>query len=179
MPITQISMSEARSSSKRRLAFSSLPVSQSAACTLCNQLHTQLSSPKSWKNDSCQQFAQSLDISEYSLICHPYRNDITRLTKDPSHHPRWEKCRVTECIIPQCKNTFFSKCSIPHDDIIQCLTSARENIPPNLVSTTTIWYTMYISQHKHTGAVLQKQSTRPCPNTERIQSYLAENTGYI
>ena len=125
-------MTEARSSSKRKLAFSSAPVSQSTACTLCNQLHTQLSSPNSWKNNSCQQLAQSLNISGHSLVCRPCRNDITRLTTDPSHCPRWEKCRVSECTIPQCKNTFFSKCSIPYDDIVRCLTLARENIPPNL-----------------------------------------------
>ena len=167
-------MSKARSSSKRWLTFSSPPVSRSAACTLCNQLHTQLPSPNSWQNDSCRQFAQSLDISQYSLVCCPCCNDITRLTNDPSHRPRWEKCRVTECKIPQCKNTFFSKCSILHDDIIQCLTLARENIPPNLDIPAPLckhhWYTVYISQHKHTcptcGAVLQKQSARPCPNTE-------------
>ena len=93
-------MSEARSSSKRQLTFSSPPVSRSAACTLCNQFHTQVSSPNSWKNDSCRQFAQSLDISGHCLVCRPCCNDITRLKKDPSHRPRWEKCRVTECTIP-------------------------------------------------------------------------------
>ena len=111
------------------------PVSQSTTCTLCSQSHTQLSSPNSWKNDSCQQLALSLEISGRSPVCRPCRNDITRLMKDPDHRPRWEKCKITntECIIiPQCNNTFFSKCSIPHDDIVQHLMLAGENVPSNL-----------------------------------------------
>ena len=181
-------MTEARSSSKRKLAFSSPPVSQSTACTLCNQLHTQLSSPNSWKNNSCQQLAQSLNISGHSLVCRPCRNDITRLTTDPSHCTRWENCRVSECTIPQCKNTFFSKCSIPYDDIVRCLTLARENIPPNLAIPVPLCkhhyhlvYNTYQPTQTHCptcGAVLQKQSARPCPNTERIQSYLVDKRSY-
>ena len=69
-----------------------------------------------------RQIAMSLQLSAHSLVCRPCRNDTTRLTKDPDHHPRWEKCQITECVIPECKNTFFSNCSIPSEDILQCLT---------------------------------------------------------
>ena len=122
-------MSDTERSSRRRLTFSSPPVSQATACTLCKRLHTQLYSPNSRKNDNCRQIAMSLQLSAHSLVCRPCRNDITRLTKDPNHHPRWEKCQITECVIPQCKNTFFSNCSIPSDDILQCLKLKGENIP--------------------------------------------------
>ena len=44
--------------------------------------------------------ASDVDISGHCLVCRPCCNDITRLKKDPSYRPRWEKCRVTECTIP-------------------------------------------------------------------------------
>ena len=123
-------MTECRSSSRRRL-FTSPPVSQCTVCNLCSQQHTNLSSPKSWRDEGCQQLALSLDISGDSLVCHPCRNDIARLKNDPSYCPRWEKNKISGCVIPQCENTFFSKCNIPIPDIFQCLTLASENVPPN------------------------------------------------
>ena len=58
----------------------------------------------------------------------------------PDHRPRWEKSKITntECIIPQCNDTFFSKCSIPHDDIVQCLKLAGENVPSNLAGVSLL-----------------------------------------
>ena len=112
----------------------------------------------------------------------PCRNDITRLTKDPEHHPRWEKCQITECVIPQCKNTFFSNCSVPSDDILQCLTLKGENIPPQLevyllhfANTIT---TLSQLNCQTCCAVLRKQNARPCPDPETIRTYLEETTGY-
>ena len=115
-------MTEARGSSRRRLAFTTPPVSQSTAtaCSLCNQVHTTLSSPISWRDECCRELALTLGITEQSLVCRPCRNDITRLRKDPCHIPRWEKERVRECAVSQCKNNFFSKCNIPMSDIVHC-----------------------------------------------------------
>ena len=181
-------MSDTERSSRRRLTFSSPPVSQSTACTLSKHLHTQLSSPNSWKNDSNRQIAVSLQLSAHSLVGRPCRNDITRLTKDPDHHPRWEKCQITECVIPQCENTFFSNCSIPCEDILQCLTLKGENIPSELeipASFCKHHYHMVYNTYQPTQlncqtccAVSRKQNARPCPDPETIRTYLEETTGY-
>ena len=50
-------------------------------------------------------------------MCRPLR-------KDPSHCPRWEKCKINGCSIPQCENMFFSK---------QSLEAAGENTIPDTV----------------------------------------------
>ena len=178
----------ASGNSRRRLNFTSPPVSQSNTCTLCSQVHTQLSSPNSWKNNSCRQLALSLNISEHSPVCRPCRNDITRLIRDPDHHPRWEKRIISECIIPECKNSFFSKCSIPLDDIVKCLRLAGENIPSKVEIPAAFCkhhYHMVYNIYQPTqtncptcSAVLQKQNARLCPDVKTIRTYLAENTGY-
>ena len=140
------------------------------------------------ENDSCRQIAMSLQLSVHSLVCRPCRNDITRLTKDPDHHPRWEKCQITECVIPECKNTFFSNCSIPSEDILQCLTLKGENIPPQLEVPAPFCkhhYHMVYNTCQPTQlncqtccAVLRKQNARPCPDPETIRTYLEETIGY-
>ena len=178
-------MSDAGSCSRRRLTFSSPPVSQSTACTLCKRLHTQLSSPNSWKNDGCWQIAVSLQLSAHRLVCRPCCNDITRLTKDPDHHPRWEKCQITECVIHECKNTFFSNCSIiPSEDILQCRTLIFLHNSRHLLrfaNTITTWcITCQPTQLNCQTwcAVLRKRNARPCPDSETIRTYLEEMTGY-
>ena len=155
---TDTQMTEAKGSSRRRLAFTSPPASQCIACSVCSQQHVNLSCPNSWKDEDCQHLTLSLGISGHSIVCHPCRNDISRLKTDPSHCPRREKKKISGCaflslISPCCeeteisrpflfshasekweksKNTFFSKCYLPIPDITQCLTVAGGNIPPNL-----------------------------------------------
>ena len=182
-------MTEARGSSRRRLAFTTPPVSQSTAtaCSLCNQVHTTLSSPISWRDECCRELALTLGITEQSLVCRPCRNDITRLRKDPCHIPRWEKERVRECAVSQCKNNFFSKCNIPMSDIVHCLELAGESIPSQLDTAPPLCkhhYHMVYNAHKPTqthcptcGTGLQINS-RPCPDPTTIRLYLAEKTGY-
>ena len=181
-------MTEAKGSSRRRLAFTSPPVSQCIACSLCSQQHVHLSSPNSWKDEDCQHLALSLGISGHSFVCRPCRNDISRLKTDPSHCPRWEKNKISGCAIPQCKNTFFSKCYLPIPDITQCLTVAGENIPTNLDTVLPLCKHHYLVVYntykpKQTrcptcGTGLHKQNTRTCPDVASISMYLAEKTGY-
>ena len=156
-------MNEARVSSRRRLAFTTPPVSQptATACSVCNQIHTNLSSPISWRDECCRELAITLGITEHSLVCRPCRNDIARLRNDPSHCPRWEKERISaECAVTQCKNKFFSKCYISMSDIVQCLELSGERIPseldtaPPFANTITIWYTIHTSQPKHTAQLV-------------------------
>ena len=152
-------MAEAKSSSsRRRLAFTSPPVSQCIACSLCNQQHTNLSSPNSWKDESCQQLSLSLGISELSLVCRPCRNDIARLKRDPSHLPRWEKNKISGCVIPQCENKFFSKCNIPIPAIVQCLRLASENVPHNLDGAPSL-----CKHHYHVVYNTYKPTQPHCP----------------
>ena len=180
-------MTECRSSSRRRL-FTSPPVSQCTVCNLCSQQHTNLSSPKSWRDEGCQQLALSLDISGDSLVCRPCRNDIARLKNDPSYRPRWEKNKISGCVIPQCENTFSSKCNIPIPDIFQCLTLASENVPPKLDAAPPLCkhhyhvvYNTYKPTQTHCPTCytwFHKQNARPCPDVASIATYLAEKTGY-
>ena len=174
-------MAEAKCSSKRRL------FTGTATCSLCNQQHTNLSSPNSWKDEGCQQLALSLDISGQSVVCRPCRNDIARLKKEPRHFPRWEKNRINSCAIPDCNNTFSSKCNIPVTDIVECLTSAREKIPPNLETPPPLCkqhYHVVYNTYRPTqtncptcGTWLNKQNTQPCPDVATI-TYLVEKTVY-
>ena len=181
-------MATTRGSSRRRLAFTTPPVSQSTACSVCKQVHTSLSSPDSWKDEGCRQLAISLDISGHNLVCRPCRNDMARLMKNPSHCPRWEKDKISGCAIPQCKDPFFSKCNIPNSDIVQCLTIAGENIPSKLDIAPPLCkhhYHVVYNVHKPTqthclacSTGLQKGS-RPCPDAASITMYLADKTGTI
>ena len=101
-------MSAVRGSSKRWLAFTTPQVSQPAtACSLCNQIHTNLSTPVSWRDESCMELVTTLGITDASLVCLPCRKDISRLKKDPCHCPRWEKEKISGCSIPLCRNRFF------------------------------------------------------------------------
>ena len=125
-------MSEDNARSRRRLTFSSESVSQSKSCALCHQLHTQLSSPQSWKNERCQRLALDLHLQPHSVVCHACRNCISRMTKDPSRKPRWEKQKHIKCSVLHCDRKFFSHCGIPLDDIVKCLMQKGESVPTNL-----------------------------------------------
>ena len=99
-------MTEARGS-RRRLAFTTPSVSQptATACSVCNQMHTNLSTPISWRDEDCRELALTLGITEHNLVCRQCRAWVR---KDPSHCPRWEKEKISECAIPHCRNKFFS-----------------------------------------------------------------------
>ena len=177
-------MTEAKGSSRRRLVFTSPPVSQCIACSLCSQQHVNLSCPNSWKDEDCQHPALSLGISGHSFVCGPCRKDISQLKNNPSHCPRWEKNKISGCVIPQCKNTFFSKCYLPIPDITQCLTMEGENIPTNLDTVLPLCkrdYHMVFNTYKPKqthcptcGTGLHKQNARTCPDVTSISIYLAE-----
>ena len=110
-------MSAVRSSSKRRLAFTTPQISQPA--TACNQVHTKLCTPMSWR---CRELVTTLGINA-SLVC-PCRKDISRFKIDPCHCPRWEKENISACSIPLCRNKFFA--NLPMSDIAQCLELAGD-----------------------------------------------------
>ena len=92
------------------------------------------------------------------------------------------------CVIPQCENTFFSKCNIPIPDIFQCLTLASENVPPKLDAAPPLCkhhyhvvYNTYKPTQTHCPTCytwFHKQNARPCPDVASIATYLAEKTGY-
>ena len=121
------------------------------------------------------------------MVCRPCRNDIARLRKDPCHCPRWEKERISECAVLQCRNKSFSKCNIPMSDIVLCLELAGESVPSQLDTAPSLCkhhYHMVYNAHKPTqthcptcGTGLQRNSLS-CPDPTSIRLYLAEKTGY-
>ena len=179
-------MATTRGSSRRRLAFTTPPVSQSTACSVCKQVHTSLSSPDYWKDEGCRQLVISLDISGHNLVCRPCRNDMARLMKIPVIVLGGRRIKLVGVPFLSA-DPFFSKCNIPNSDIVQCLTIAGENIPSKLDIAPPLCkhhYHVVYSVHKPTqthcpacSTGLQKDS-RPCPDAASITMYLADKTGY-
>ena len=105
-------------------------------------------------DEFCRELALTLGITEQSLVCRPCRNDIARLRKDPCHCPRWEKERISECAVLQCRNKSFSKCNIPMSDIVLCLELAGESVPSQLDTAPSLCkhhYHMVYNAHKPRG----------------------------
>ena len=83
---------------------------------LCHGQYSQMSEPKSWKNKQAQAIIRSLQLAPDCHISHPCRNDITRLTKNPDHQPRWAKPPQSVCCLPGCNETTFSQSKMATQD---------------------------------------------------------------
>ena len=82
-------------------------------CGLYQGHHAQMSEPRTWKSEQAQLTARTLNIETSQIVCRPCRDDITRLAKNPNHHPRWIR-KLSVCSMQDCKMTFNIqiKCSL-------------------------------------------------------------------
>ena len=71
-------------------------------CGLYQGHHAQMSEPRTWKSEQAQLTARTLNIETSQIVCRPCRDDITRLAKNPNHHPRWIR-KLSVCSMQDCK----------------------------------------------------------------------------
>ena len=124
-------------------------------CGLCQGHHAQMSEPRTWKSEQAQLTARTLNIETSLIVCHPCRDDITRLAKNPNHHPRWIS-KLSVCSMQDCKMTSKTKCSL--EQLISIADTVRCHIPPSVTILTPFCKVYYHLVYN----ALQPQQTH-CP----------------
>ena len=136
-----------------------------------------------------QRHVLSMGRSSDSLVCHPCRQDLTRVVADPSHTPRLERGR-TNSKSPSCVLN-CTALSFAHATII-----SSGMLPPDIKFTThpLPTPTPLCKHHYHAvygvlqtrqrncricGRRLHEGNDRPCPEPEVVQAYLYDHTYFI
>ena len=178
--------------SRRKLSFPPIPEDrdeQSVTCALCHGQHSQLSEPQSWKNEQARTVIRSLEMAPDCRICRPCRNDITRLTKNPDHQPRWAKQQQSVCCLPGCTEPTFSHSKMATQEQLGLIahTLGCSSLPTLPIPTPLckhhyhlIYNTLQPTQTQcpTCGTWLKITTARFCPDPHCIQKYLHENTGF-
>ncbi len=167
------------------------PEQEVRLCTLCHSHHSQLSSPCTWKSEQAQLLAKSLSVELHKPICRPCRDDISRLLRNPEHQPRWKKQGNTSCCLPGCSEPVFAHSRVASGDqlhsiahTIGCSPLSVQNIPIPAPLCKVHYHLIYnVLQPTQIncptcGLDLRKSTVRSCPDPQRFQQYLAENTGF-
>ena len=121
-----------------------------------------------------------------SSIC---KDDITRLVKNPSHTPRWEKKSGVKCCMPGCDVPSFTQSKIASQEQLNAIShtigcSVPSNVPiptPLCKHHYHLIYKTLQPQQSHCptcGTSLRTTPARPCPDVLRILKYLQEKTGF-
>ena len=155
------------------------------ACSLCLAPHTQLSVPAAWKNTRARELALTdLQLTLQSAVCRLCRDDIGRLTRDANVTPRWEKQkREKKCCVDMCDNTCYSVSSVGTREQIACILKCELVPYPTPLCHQHYHYVYDTLQSKATrcctcNATLRNARKRVCPDSETIQKYLMQNTGF-
>ncbi len=90
-------MSMTTRSSRRRLSYGSDQAeehsSPAVVCALCKHSHKHMSQVHTWQNTQARDAVTDYGITLDDIVCRPCRDDIRRVTANPSHSPRWEKIK--------------------------------------------------------------------------------------
>jgi len=177
--------------SRRRLLFSpsveETGSQQGTTCHLCLAPHIQLSAPESWKNAHAKQIALTeLHLSKQSLVCRLCRDDISKVVRNPAHTPRWVKvARKTNCCVPTCSRSAFVHSKIASSEQTRNILKCECVVIPYPTPLCKQHYHVVCDalQPKQThcctcNSSLRSGQTRSCPDSTKIQQYLAENTGF-
>ncbi len=169
--------------SRRRLSFP--PAEEPGeVCALCGTVRMRTSKYLCWKNASSQQCAQSLGVDAESPICCPCRDDISRLVKDPSYVPRWgKKVNKENCFVANCDGESFSRSTtIGIDDLTKlglCTPDAVLPVPlPLCKHHYFLAKNKQINVQTHCPMCNMSIRLRSCPESDSINRYLLEQTGF-
>lgn len=184
--ITRVEMAER---SRRRLTYSETGGTQQEGtppCVLCKTHHSQQSQPRTWKNTKAQELSASLGVDQGDWICRACRDDISRLLKDSSHPPRWEKGKPINCCVPSCSEAFFSHYKVGYtEQLISIMhTMGCSAVPTPIPLCKHHYHVIYDQlQPKQThcqtcNANLKNTTVRTCPNPPKITCYLQEETNF-
>lgn len=176
-----------RSSGRRRLfppEGSTEPEVSSLYCSLCSGQHQQLSLPCTWKSEPAQLLARSLQLDLDKPVCHPCRDDISRLLKNLQHQPRWAKVRNKSCCMPGCSRVMFAQSNIASQNSSRPLTNDTEHETQSLPTPAPLCKAHYQALYNELqptqthcvtcGSDLRKTTVCVCPDPQTIQKYLAE-----
>ena len=167
--------------SRRQLSFES---DERKTCELCNDQHNLMSCPEQWMSQTARELALSMGVSFRTPVCQPCRSDITRLVKNPSYKPRWEKPKKVRCCVHECTEDAIASSRMATTDNLVVLFA---NVKLQCSSDTTPVQTPLCNHHYHLlynqlhptqtncstcGSSLKHTNPRPCPNPSVIQSYL-------
>ena len=162
---------------------------QLSNCALCSGRHTSLYEPQTWRNEQAQQIAKSIHIWPDKCICRPCKDDITRLVKNPSHTPRWEKQSSMKCCMLGCDVPSFVQSKIASQEELNSVAHTTGCTLPSDVPIPTplckhhyhLTYNTLQPQQSNCptcGSSLRTTHTRSCPNAPFIRKYLEEKTGF-
>ncbi len=143
-----------------------------------------MSTPQTWRRAQAQQVALHLHLQPSSPVCRLCRDDITRLANNPQHVPRWEKHKEKcTCCVPRCSNTAF----------VQSRVATSEEVANVLGCPNAPYPTPLCKHHYHLlyntlqptqthccscETPLRNVQARTCPDPQRIQQYLEQETGF-
>ena len=153
-----------------------------------------MSSPADWKNEPACTYVLSLKVPSDSLVCRPYRHDVTRVLLNPCYVPRWRKgtasSKSSNCCVVNCNNTVFAVSAVATSDELQNafdstgLKCASEVIPTPTPLCKHHYHVVYgelQSRQKRCvtcGSRLKQSNHRPCPKPDVIQVHLQDMTGF-
>ena len=132
----------------------------------------------------------SMGMSADSLVCHPCRQDLTRVVADPSHAPRWERgrtnskspCCVLNCTVLSFAHATISTGGLPPDT--KFMTHPLPTPTPHCKHHCHAVYGVLQTRQRNCqtcGRRLQVGNDRPCPELEVhvVQAYLHQHTDFI
>ena len=110
---------------------------------------------------------------------------LYRLVRNPEHKPRWKRQRGIKesCCVSTCNDEAHVKSKIATSDKITEILGCK-NAPHPTPLCKHHYHLVYDTLQPKTthcctcGLSLKNVATRPCPDAQRIQQYLAENTGF-
>ena len=88
-------------------------------------LHSQFSTPSSWKSKEAHSLALSFQVQTDSHVCRPCRDDLDRILRNPVHVPRLRKETKRECCIDNCRDISFVSSHIVNSKYEEALTIAN------------------------------------------------------
>ena len=166
--------------------------STAVVCALCKHSHKHMSQVHTWQNTQARDVVADYGITLDDIVCRPCRDDIHRVTANPSHSPRWEKIKhdVIKCCVKGCPDICFAHSKVTDSDTMKQILEDKslqiegDTIPFPTPLCNHHYYTVYNAvQPQQTncptcGISLKHVKPRQCPNAELIVEHLRDSAGF-
>ena len=157
--------------------------SPSPKCALCSSHHLSLTTPTHWWNESAHKVLETLDISLDVLVCQPCKKDALRVARNPTIVPRWEKKKVSSCVVDNCPNEVFVSTKVmDRAQISTAVEYTKLSITGDIPFPTPLCKSHYHALYntlkptctncKACGVSLRSRQSRPCPKLDKLEANL-------
>ena len=182
--------------SSRRLSYGLEPANKNSSpvvvCALCKVNHEHMSQVHTWQKTQAHDVVANYGITPDDTVCRPCRDDIRRVTANPSYSPRWKKINhnVIKCFVKGCPDVCFAHSKVTDiDRLRQILEDTSLQIEGDTIPFPTPlchhhYYTVYNAVQPQQsncptcGISLKQVNSRPCQNAELIGEHLRDRAGF-